>query len=172
MFPRRLLTVCLLLAGCLPVSVAAAESEESKVAQSMMARFEDSWNRADGAAYGEGYWLDAELVDPTGAIWQGRAAIAQMHVDLWNTAFQGSRVAASVRKIRRLGREHLIVDLDLSLSGAKGLPPGAAADRQGVVHTHLKHVMEKRGGVWRIVAAQNTFYTPAPQGTAPTPARP
>jgi uncharacterized protein (TIGR02246 family) len=172
MFQGRSLAACVLLAGCFPVAVAAAENEESRIAQSMMARFVDSWNRADGAMYGEGYWMDAELVDPTGAIWQGRAAIAQMHVDLWNTAFQGSRVAASVRKIRRLGREHLIVDLDLSLSGAKGLPPGAAADSQGIVHTHLKHVMERRGGVWRIVAAQNTFYTPAPQGTAPTPARP
>jgi hypothetical protein len=38
-------------------------------------------------------WDEAELVDPSGQIWSGRAAIAQMHVDLWSGIFKGSRIA-------------------------------------------------------------------------------
>ena len=57
---------------------------EAKVAADATVRsFVDSWNRADGSAYGDNYWPDAELVDPSGEIVDGRAAIAQEHVDLW-----------------------------------------------------------------------------------------
>ena len=41
-------------------------TDASVAAQAMVARFVDSWNKADGAAYGENYWPDAELVDPSG----------------------------------------------------------------------------------------------------------
>jgi hypothetical protein len=70
--------------GDLPVPREAAVA-----AQAMVMRFVDSWNRADGAAYGEN--------------------------------------------------------------------PGSPADAAGVLHTHLKHVMERRHGVWKVLAAQNTF---------------
>ena len=135
----------------------AISDEDSMAAEAMVKRFVDSWNRADGAAYGEGYWPDAELVDPTGRVWTGRGAIAQMHVDLWAAPFKGSRVTAIVRNIRRLGANYLLVDLDLALHGALGAPPGAVVDAQGTIRTHLKHILEKRDEVWRILSAQNTF---------------
>lgn len=34
--------------------------------------FMDSWNRADGAAYGENYW-DAKLVSPVGKVLGGKS---------------------------------------------------------------------------------------------------
>ena len=57
--------------------------EAAASAHAMVQRFVDSWNRADGAAYGENYWPDAELVDPSGLISRGQAAIVQEHADLW-----------------------------------------------------------------------------------------
>ena len=149
--------VVLLFLGTPNMYAASSNAEEKAAAESMVTRFVDSWNRADGAAYGEGYWPDAELVDPTGRIWEGRAAIAQMHVDLWAGVFKGSHVKGTVRKIRRLGRNYLLVDIDLALSGAHRSPPGADVDAQGVIRCHLKHILEKRHGAWRILSAQNTF---------------
>ena len=146
--------VCL---GTLAMNAGASNEEESAAADSMAKRFVDSWNRADGAAYGEGYWPDAELVDPTGKIWKGLEAIAQMHVDLWAGIFKGSHVEATVRNIRRLGPNYVLVDLDLALSGAREAPPGAFVDAHGAIRTHLKHILERRNGVWRILSAQNTF---------------
>ena len=134
-----------------------ANDEEQIAAESMMNRFVDAWNRADGEAYGRNYWLDAELVDPTGTIWDGRAAIEQMHIDLWAGPFKGTHINGKLRRIRRVDANCLIVDLDLALRGAKQAPPGAVVDAQGVIHTHLKHILEKRSEVWRILAAQNTF---------------
>jgi hypothetical protein len=37
--------------------------------------------------------------------------------------------------------------------------PSGSKEPNGVVKAHLKHVMEKRGGTWKVVSAQNTFYT-------------
>jgi uncharacterized protein (TIGR02246 family) len=141
-------------------SANSISAKEQNVAESMLSRFVHSWNNADGSAYGEGYWPDAELVDPTGKIWNGRDAIAQMHIDLWNGPFLQSRVRGFIRNIRRLGSSSMIVDVDLALSGVKEVPPGAAKDSEDVVHAHLKHIMEKRQSVWRIVSAQNTFFLP------------
>ena len=124
--------------------------------------FVESWNQADGAAYGDGYWPDAELVDPAGEVWTGRAAIAQSHVDLWGGIFKGSRIGGTVRGMRRLGPDVLLVDLDLELRGFRQRPPGGQADVQGVIRTHLKHILVQRQGSWRILCAQNTFVTPGP----------
>jgi hypothetical protein len=64
------------------ISLAGPAGDEAQsVAIAMVNRFVDSWNRADGAAYGENYWPDSELVDPTGAIKSGRTAIEQEHAE-------------------------------------------------------------------------------------------
>lgn len=81
----------------LHAQTAAPDAEAEAAAEATVHSFVDSWNRADGAAYGENYWPDAELVTPSGAIVDGRAAIAQWHVDLWAGIFKGSRIAAKVR---------------------------------------------------------------------------
>lgn len=126
-------------------------------AQAMVARFVDAWNSADDGAYGENYWPDAELVDPTGSIVRGQRAIAQQHRELWASIFKESRITGQVRRVRMLGTAFMMVDFDTELSALRELPPGSPADAAGVLHNHLKHIMECRNGTWRIVAAQNTF---------------
>ncbi len=128
----------------------------------MVTRFVDSWNRADGHAYGENYWPEAELVDPSGAVVDGRAAIVQEHVDLWKGIFRGSRASAELRKIRMLGPSYMMVDFDVQVANVQQPPPGSPVYSDGVLRSHLKHIMEKRNGIWKILAAQNTFITPRP----------
>jgi uncharacterized protein (TIGR02246 family) len=165
MQPTGTLLFALLLASIAvaPIGAQAAPpvpKEASVAAQAMVDRFVSSWNRADGAAYGENYWPDAELVDPSGVISNGRAAIVQEHVDLWAGLFKGSHVGGKVRRIRMLGSRFMLVDFDAELSGMRNLPPGSPADTSGVLRSHLKHVLEKRHGVWKVLAAQNTFVSP------------
>src|SRR6266850_1075299 len=155
--------LCLILVAITTTSLTlhaqnAASDVEAKVAADATVRsFVDSWNRADGAAYGENYWPDAELVNPSGEIVDGRAAIAQEHVDLWAGIFKGSRMAAKVRRVRRLDPNHIIVDFDTELSSVRELPPGSQNRGNNVLRTHLKHILEKRNGHWKVLSAQNTF---------------
>lgn len=158
-----LASVLLALAGT--AFGASPQEEANAAAKAMLSRFVNSWNRADGAAYGENYWPDAELVDPSGAIVAGHAAIVKEHVDLWNGIFKGTRLRATIRRTRVLCPYYIVVDFDAYLSGFHGLPPGASAPPGGVLVAHLKHIMQKRHGVWKILFAQNTLIA------APQPAR-
>ncbi len=166
---KKALAVCLAaFTGCATVNPAPlTDAEVVNAASGALAGFVESWNHAAAgdvqaaARYGNLYWPDAELVDPSGRIWTGQAAIQQMHVDLWHTAFKGSNVKGSVRKTRRLSPTLMIADFDLDLALFKEAPSGIT-QTNGVVKAHLKHVMERRGGAWKVVAAQNTFYSDVP----------
>jgi uncharacterized protein (TIGR02246 family) len=142
-------------------SAQAVPDQARKAADAMLNRFLDSWNHADGQAYGENYWPEAELVDPSGAVVEGKAAIVQEHVDLWKGMFKGSHITGTVRRIRMLGPNHMMVDLDLQVSNVRQLPPGSPAYGDRVLRNHLKHILEKRNGAWKVIAAQNTFIASA-----------
>lgn len=141
----------------------AVPSTEMRAAAEQLARtFIDTWNGQNATAYGEAYWPDAELVDPTGQVWDGRDAIAGMHVHLWNGPARSTQVSAMVRRVRPIGTEAMVVDLDVDVAGFSPAPPGAAIHGDGKVKAHLKHVVEKRAGDWKIVASQNTFVAATP----------
>jgi len=129
--------------------------EIDTAAAALAQTFADTWNRRDGPGYAAAYWTDAELVDPTGKVWDGQLAIEQMHVDLWNGPASSSRVDARVRRVRVLSPTVLVVDLEVAVWGFS--PPGASASPDGKLGARLKHVVEKRGTEWRIVASQNTI---------------
>ena len=140
------------------VAVASpVDLESMAAANAMIVRFIDSWNRADGAGFGENYWPEAEFVSPTGEIVNGRAAIVQQHVELWSGIFKGIRVTGATRRIQMLGSNYMIVDFDFQASGFLHPPPGTPVDANGVFRSHLKHILEKRNGVWKVRSAQSTF---------------
>lgn len=162
-------SLLVLLACSGPKTASSGDSETRDAAAAALAGFTDAWNRAaagDSAApqaYGSLYWPDAELVDPTGQVWPDQGAIVQMHIDLWSTVFKGSTVQGAVRRARRLSPSLMIADFDLTLTLPRSPPPGMPAV-DGVVRARLKHVMEKRGSQWKVLAAQNTFQAGPPPG--------
>jgi uncharacterized protein (TIGR02246 family) len=156
----RVLAVIALLTLFLASLPAVAVPEDDGVhaaAEAMVNRFVDAWNRADGVAYGENYWPEAELVDPIGRISSGQAAIVKEHVEMWAGPFKGSRAEGKVRRIQKLGSNYMIVDFDVEVSGVGQPPPGSPPSVNGLLRNHLKHIMEKRDGVWKVLSAQNTF---------------
>jgi uncharacterized protein (TIGR02246 family) len=128
---------------------------DQAIADTTLARFVDCWNHANGPGYRELYWPEAELVDPRGDVFEGADAVTKLHTDLWSTILAGSVIQGRVRKVRRLGPDHLVVDMDLEVTAYKSLPSGVR-DVGGVVKNRLKHVMERRQGVWKILSGQNT----------------
>jgi len=146
------------MAGVAPAVLAATPAPSpdfDNAAADLARRFAASWNARDGEAYGSAYWPDAELVDPSGGIYNGRAAIIQTHRELW--ARGATTATAVVRRVRPLSPTLMVVDITTTVAGFPRLPPGARADAQGRVFSNLKHVVEKRAGEWKILASQNTF---------------
>ena len=140
--------------------VETASSEMMAAAERLAQTFMDTWNRQDGEAYGNAYWVDAELVDPTGQIWEGRDAIANMHVELWRGPASGSHAYSRVRRVRPLNSKVMVVDLDVIVTGFS--LSGAAVNAMGQIEARLKHVVEQRGDQWKIVASQNTLVAGPP----------
>jgi uncharacterized protein (TIGR02246 family) len=136
--------------------------EMTAAAEQLARIFTSTWNAQNGEAYGEAYWPDAELVDPTGQVWDGREAIVTMHVHLWNGPARRTQVSAEVRRIRPIGTDAMVVDLDVIVAGFSVPPPGAAVHADGKVKAHLKHVVERRAGDWKIAASQNTLVAAMP----------
>ena len=149
----------------------SADAEVETVASSALSSFVASWNRAAAgdslgyAQYRALYWPDADLVDPSGNVWNDQNGIVQMHVDLWNAPFKGSVVDGKVRKARRLNSTVLVTDFDLTLKLA-GPPPPSGPGASGPVKAHLKMVMTKRGREWRTMSSQNTFFSDSPPPAA------
>jgi uncharacterized protein (TIGR02246 family) len=142
--------------------VVSVSSEHAAAAEHLAQMFNRTWNGRDGVGYGDAYWSDAELVDPTGQIWDGRDAIVAMHVALWNGPARSTVVDARVRRVSPLNREVIVVDLEVDVKGFAPAPPGAAVKENGSVQARLKHVVQKRGDEWRIVSSQNTFVAALP----------
>jgi uncharacterized protein (TIGR02246 family) len=138
-----------------------SEAQYNAAAEQLAAAFATTWTAKDGPGYGLAYWPDAELVDPSGAIWDGREAIAQTHVDLWK-ATGDTKATATVRRVRPLSPTLMVVDITAVITGFPAPPPGGSADAEGRVYSNLKHVVEMRGGEWKISASQNTFIPPPP----------
>jgi uncharacterized protein (TIGR02246 family) len=125
--------------------------EHRDVAEAMLKSIVASFNRQDGAGYGANYWPDAELVGFDGAILDGRDAIIRNHVEMWAGPLKGARISGALRKMRVLGPNAVVVDVDLTREG----DPATGAAR-------IKFVVEKRSGVWKISSAQNTLSSARP----------
>lgn len=132
----------------------AATGDQMAAASRLSRTFARTWNRRDGDGYGAAYWPDAELVDPSGQVWNGRRAIVQTHLDLWAGPAKRTHMSAHVRRVRALSPSLFVVDIDTSATGFSPAPPGAP---DGIVRTRLKHVVERRAGHWKILTSQNTF---------------
>jgi uncharacterized protein (TIGR02246 family) len=130
-------------------SAEPADIEAWTAANAMVGRVTDAWNCSDGAAYGENYWVEAELRYPVENVLHGQSAIIREHVNLWAGPFRGSHAVAKIRGIQLLDPNHALVDFDLVISWQ--------APNSPVVRTYLKHILENRNGIWKIVSGQNTF---------------
>jgi uncharacterized protein (TIGR02246 family) len=136
-------------------------AEYDRVAAQLAATFATTWNAKDGPAYGTAYWPDAELVDPSGRIFDGRDAIIKTHEELWATVGD-TQVSAKVRRVRPVSPTLMVVDLTVTGRRFRSPPPGGTADADGTLHSNLKHLVEKWENEWKILVSQNTFVQPQP----------
>lgn len=114
-----------------------------------------AWAAKDATAYAALYAVDAQFVNPLGALIVGREAFRNTHVFLFNGPFAGSTQTIAVRDIIFLSGTDALVLQDVALTGYAFLPPGLPS-ANGVVRTRVVWGMEKRAGTWEIVFQQMT----------------
>lgn len=122
---------------------------------------EESWAAKDAAAYAALYTEDTEMVNPLGGIVAGRATFQAMHEMLFHGPFAGSTSDLELRNIVWLTGAHAQVDLNVTLTGFVGTPPGLPQAAPGVVRTRVRWIVERRGDDWLVRSQQ---MTPLPPG--------
>jgi uncharacterized protein (TIGR02246 family) len=128
---------------------------------SLINAWDEAWNAGDARAYASNYTVNGELVNPLGGILDGREAIRAQHEFLFNGPFAGSTSTSEVRRTVYLGEDARMVDLDVTLTGFAGVPPGLPQVEPGVVRTRIKLIVVRRDGGWKILAEQVTAQVPA-----------
>jgi uncharacterized protein (TIGR02246 family) len=146
------------LAGAAPIN--ADERSEQPLRQSLD-RLAQAWNTADATMWANEYWPEGELINILGGIMPDPTSIRERHAAVLAGPFKGSHFESTVRRILFLGPDVAIVDTDIRVTNFHALPPGAVATTPGVLLTRMKHVYQRRDGIWRIAASQNTAVLPS-----------
>ena len=78
------------------------DEQPEKTARHLIQRLEDSWNSADGEAFGRAFTEDADLARHRGDYHRSREAIAKGHHAIFNSIYKDSRVAYELLRARAL----------------------------------------------------------------------
>ncbi|HET9250738.1 MAG TPA: SgcJ/EcaC family oxidoreductase [Candidatus Eisenbacteria bacterium] len=155
--PAVLVATVLALAS--PV-LARGTAADSTAIHGIVAELDSAWARGDAGLWASHYAPDAEFINILGMLFPDVKSMQARHHEIFQGVFRGSRHQGFLRRLRFLGSDAAVADVDVSVTGYKALPPGSRASEPGVLRTRMKHVLARTNGVWRIVSSQNTAVAP------------
>jgi uncharacterized protein (TIGR02246 family) len=129
-----------------------APADGAAIAQTIMQRLEQAWNRADGTAFGEPFSAGADFVAIRGDLHTGRDAIAAGHQQLFDTIYAGSTVRYQVLQARQL-------DDGVILAHARGSINAPGGPLAGEHASTITVVLTRYDDEYEITAFHNTLVT-------------
>lgn len=127
-------------------------SEDRAAVESVVHAFSECWNRHDMEAFAELFAPDAEFVNVVGLWWRGRAEIQRAHAATHATIFRDSHLAIGEVAVRFHEGDIAVARCRWELTGHVSPAGEPLPRRTGVLMT----LVQRRGGAWKIVDAQNT----------------
>jgi uncharacterized protein (TIGR02246 family) len=112
--------------------------------------FESAWNAHDMARFGALFHPDATFVNRFGTFKRGVDAIVELHRGIQETVYRDSTLANELISVDEAADDVAIVHFWSRLTTGAAHPAGPHA-----VDTLLLTVATRRGGAWRIQAAEN-----------------
>lgn len=161
LFPWFLFSMALVEPG-LPAEESSSQSDESAI-RDIVNRQTGAWNRGDARGYAESFEKDGWFTNILGQVFTGHDEFEQRHATIFATFSKGSRLLQTIRRIRFLGTDVAIVDVDTEMAGFQTLPPGVRAGEDGMLRTRLEQVFRREGKKWRVAAYHNVDVKPLPK---------
>ncbi len=118
-------------------------------------RQQEAWNRGDSAGYAADCDSQMSFTNIIGKTFFGRDAFEERHEFLFANLFKGSRLEMEIRRIHFPAPNIALVDIACQLAGYQRLPPGAAPQPDGRLHTCLLEALARSEAGWRVVAYHN-----------------
>ncbi|MBS0471052.1 MAG: SgcJ/EcaC family oxidoreductase [Proteobacteria bacterium] len=112
--------------------------------------FEAAWNAHDMTAFAALFHPDASFVNRFGTYWRGVDAIVAGHRTIHETIYSDSTLVCDPPNVDPIGEDAAILHVWSRLTTGKAHPAGPH-----VTDTLLLIVVTRRGGAWRIQAAEN-----------------
>ena len=123
---------------------------EPDIAAELAASFARAWNQHDMDALAELFHDDAAFVNVRGAYLAGRAEIRAQHAAVHAGPYKDSVVRVEVIDTRPLAPGVIVAHVRTELDGDDRV-------RGQTQRSVVTFVIERRAGLWRFVAAHNTF---------------
>jgi uncharacterized protein (TIGR02246 family) len=156
---RRIL-MCLMMLSALPAT-AQTVADESGL-RTLFQEQEAAWNCGDGAAFASAFTEDSDFINVRGDLFHGRTMIAARHTAILSGPLKGSHNMITVRTLKAIGTDLVIVETDHTTTDFHSLPPGILATSPGMLRTRMTYVAKREDGKWSLVYAQNTAVAAAP----------
>jgi uncharacterized protein (TIGR02246 family) len=141
-----------------PAAVPLEPAAQKAFGEQVAAAFADAWNRHDMNALAELMAADADFVNIFGTWMHGREEIRQRHIQIHETVFRNSTMAATRVETRFVAPDVAIVRWAWQVTSVltrDGLP---APDLQGI----LTHIVRRQADRFLLLSTQNTRTVPEP----------
>ena len=135
------------------------DADSSRIA-GILAALDSAWQSGAADRWVAHYAQDANFINISGTRMTDRATLEARLKQIFGGIFRGSRHVGTLRQLRFLGADAAVADEDIEITGFSGLPAGISPTAAGVLRTRMRHVFERRGDRWLIVASQNTAVAP------------
>jgi uncharacterized protein (TIGR02246 family) len=127
-------------------------TKEQREVEQIARLYESFWNRHDIDGISKLFAEDADFVNASGEWWRSRKAIKEALQASHAAALKNSRIAIQENFVHMLGLGAAVLRSTWTLTGQLGPDGQTLTPRHGI----LTHVLQNQGGVWMIVASQNT----------------
>ena len=126
------------------------DNQAGEIARNIIKQLEDSWNAADGEAFGEPFARDADFVAIRGDYHRSREAIAKGHHGIFNSIYKDSRVTYELLQAREVADGVILAHAKSNMS----VPSGPLAGDHSATSTL---VLVQGDGEWQIAGFHNTL---------------
>lgn len=172
--PLKTLVTGLMLATFAMLAFATpvrAASKDEDAVKARVAEFIAAFSKGDAKAAASFFTEDATLVNPAGVTGKGQAEIEKVIAGDIASILKDTKMEMKVIEFRAIGKDAAWIELEHSVTGAKG-PDGKAMPPMTF---HVPALVVKKGKIWSIAEARPYAYLPpmpAPKAPAPAPAAP
>lgn len=149
---RSRVSILLLLVCLVSASLNAQTKADEEAVRKLPQTHCDAWNRHDGHELAKIMADDVDFVTVATVYLHGRADYEKFHVRLLSGRFKDSTFTPLETTVRFLRPDMAVVHWSWKMSGDKDFDGTPRSPRFGM----MTMVVEKRGGVWQVVVAQNT----------------
>lgn len=148
-----ILLIILTLIGLPTAAQTKGNAKDREAIKATALKWQDAWNRHDMKALSELVAEDVDLITVAGTRLRSRKEFEEDHARSHETVLRESVLTANSTEVKFVRPGVAVAHFEWSITGVRD-PDGTLRQPQRGIFTW---VVEKRKGVWVIIAAQNTI---------------